>query len=97
MVAWMRKVAVSVTDFVPSALCVMFPLVTVASFVVVPPLLFIAGDVQLYDVPAMLVELPVLLAMPRLQLLACTRYMTHVTLDVLLVMFCVADQSTRSL
>ena len=97
MVAPMRNVADSVIDFVPSALCAMFPLVTVASFVVVPPLLFIAGDVQLYDVPAMLAELFDLLAIPRLQLLACTRYMTHVTFDVLFVMFCVADQSTRSL
>jgi hypothetical protein len=45
----------------------------------------------------MLVVLPVLEAMFKLQLEACTRYMTHVTFDVLFVIFCVADQSTRSL
>lgn len=97
MVACILNVADSMTDFVPSALCVMFPLVTVASFVVLPPLLFIAGEVQLCDAPLMLVVLPVRDAMFRLQLDACTRYIVHVIFEVFAVMFCVADQSTRSL
>jgi len=97
IVACILKVAEIVTDLLPSALCVMFPLVTLPSFVVLPPLLLIAGDVQLYEVPAMLVVLPVLLEMFKLQLLACTKYMVHVIFEVLFVTFCVADQSTRSL
>jgi hypothetical protein len=97
IVASMLNVTDSVTDFVPSALCVMVPLVMVASLVVLPPLLLIAGDVQVRDVPAMLAVLSVLLDMFKLQLDACTRYATQVTFEVFADTFCVADQSTRSL
>jgi hypothetical protein len=97
MVAFSSNTAEMLTLFVPSELWAMLPLVTVASFVVLPPLLLMAGEVQVYLVPLMVVTLSSRLPIPRLQELACTRYMTQVILLVLFATFCVADQSTRSL
>ena len=73
MVASMLNFADKVIDFVPSALCAMFPLVTLPSFVVLPPLLETDADVQVDFVPLMVASLSVLELMFRLQELACTR------------------------
>jgi hypothetical protein len=80
-------VAVSVTDFVPSLLCAMLPLVTVPSFVVRPPSFLTAGELQVCDVPAMAVVLSLLDDMLIDQPEDCTRYMDAVIFDVLLVTF----------
>lgn len=97
IVALKSKVAEILMLFVPSALCEILPLVTVASLVVLPPPLLIAGELHECAVPFMVVELSDLEAIFNPQELACTKYITQVTLEVLFVIFCVADQSTRSL
>jgi hypothetical protein len=83
IVASILKVAEIVTDLVPSALCDILPLVTLASLVVLPPLLLMAGEDQLELLPAIVVVLPDLPEILRDQPDACTRYIAQVIFDVL--------------
>jgi len=61
----------------------MFPLVTLASFVVLPPLLLIAGADQLELLPLIVVVFPDLPEIFKDQPEACTRYIAQVIFEVL--------------
>lgn len=97
IVALMPKTPAIATDLVPSALCGT-DCVIVASNVVAPPPLSIAGEVNVLFVP-LIVQL--LYDVDRVPMFrdhdaACTRYNFAVIVDVFALTFCVAVHEMRN-